>query len=305
MTANLADLDCLIIGAGPAGLTAAIYLACFRRNIALVDSGFSRAAYIPITHNYPGFPEGISGKDLLAQLRRQAARYETLVTNGSVDGLQRRADGSFVASIGTERLITQKVLLATGIVDKEPAMPNLREAIHHGCIRLCPVCDGFDVLDRKTAVLGPVKEALKHTLFLRTYTADLTLLTLASDTRLTDAEQRTLRQANIRFIEEPVVDVFMMADRRTGVRLASGGEHHFDTLYPALGAKVRAELAVQLGARCNEDGDLIVDAHQRTSIPGLYAAGDVVNALNQISVAIGHAAIAATEIHNRLSNNYR
>jgi thioredoxin reductase (NADPH) len=93
-------LDCLVIGAGPAGLTAATYLARFKRRIAVVDSGHSRASYIPRSHNYPGFPDGINGEELLARLRQQAGRYGARVTTGLVEKLAIE-DGSFVAS-GTD-----------------------------------------------------------------------------------------------------------------------------------------------------------------------------------------------------------
>ncbi len=92
----------------------------------------------------------------------------------------------------------------------------------------------------------------------------------------------------------------MTHERKAGVRFDSGSEMHFETIYPALGCRVQSELALQVGARCTKGGDIIVDAHQRTSVPGLYAAGDVVAALNQLSVAVGHAAVAATHIHNHL-----
>lgn len=147
-------VDCLIVRAGPGGLTAAIYLARFHRRIAIVDEGRSRARYIPKTHNYPGFPRGLSGPELL--------------------------------------------------------------------------------------------------------------------------------------------------ERLPGVRLADGSEHVFATLYPTLGCRMRSDLARNLGARCTEAGEVVVDSHQRTSVPGLYAVGDVVSALNQIAVAVGHAAIAATDVHNQL-----
>jgi 2-polyprenyl-6-methoxyphenol hydroxylase-like FAD-dependent oxidoreductase len=92
------EIDCLIVGGGPAGLTAAIYLARFRRNVTVVDSGQSRAALIPESHNYPGFAEGISGPDLLASLREQASRYGARLENGKVEKL-RKSDGQFEATV--------------------------------------------------------------------------------------------------------------------------------------------------------------------------------------------------------------
>ncbi len=292
-------LDCLIVGAGPAGLTAAIYLARFRRRIAVYSAGHSRASYIPTTRNYPGFPDGISGDELLARLRDQAKRYGVEVTAGLVEGIE--ADGAaFVAQVGGERIRTRKVLLATGIVDKEPEMANLREAIDAGCIRLCSICDGHEVIDRKVAVYGPAKSALSHALFMRTFTDKITLLVPRGDEPLDAAGRETLARAGIRYAEQPVCEISMAEDRQARVRLADDSEERFATLYPALGCRIRSELAIQLGARATESGDIVVDSRQQTSVPGLYAAGDVVAALNQLSVAVGHAAVAATDIHNKL-----
>src|SRR5687767_5278393 len=115
-------MDCLIIGGGPAGLTAAIYLARYRRDILLVDDGQSRARLIPESHNYPGFT-GISGLDLLEALRTQAERYGARMRQLRVDGLQREVDGTFVARVGAETIGASRVLLATGIVDEAPELP--------------------------------------------------------------------------------------------------------------------------------------------------------------------------------------
>lgn len=291
--------DCLIIGAGPAGLTAAVYLARFRRGIAIVDSGHSRASYIPKTRNYPGFPEGISGVELLARLREQAERYGARVTSGLVEELARDGD-AFVAKWDGQELRARRVLLATGVVDKTPEMPNLREAIEAGCIRLCAICDGHEVIDRKVAVYGPAADAAGHARFMRTFTQRLALLVPRGDEPLAAKEREALDREGIDYVDCPVVRLTMTEDRRALVECADGSERRFDTVYPVLGCRMRSELAIALGARTTEAGDVYVDARQRTSVPGLYAAGDVVAALNQLSVAVGHAAVAATDIHNSL-----
>jgi thioredoxin reductase (NADPH) len=295
----LGDVDCLVVGAGPAGLTAAIYLARFRRSIAVYDAGHSRATYIPTTRNYPGFPDGISGDELLARLRTQAERYGARITHAEVESLA--LDGPvFVATAGGNQVRARKVLLATGIVDKEPEIANLREAVAAGCIRLCPICDGHEVIDRPVAVYGPAASTVSHALFMRTFTADLALLVPRGDPPLDGEGRRRLEQAGIRYLASPVCEIEMTTRKRARVRLADGSNEEFATVYPVLGCRIRSELALALGARTTEEGDIVVDAHQRTSVPGLYAAGDVVAALNQLSVAVGHAAIAATDIHNIL-----
>lgn len=294
----MSTLDCLIVGAGPAGLTAALYLARFRRRIAIVDSGNSRALYIPRSHNYPGFPDGISGEELLGRLRAQARRYGAEVTAGLVDAIALDRDG-FEAAVGDKRLRARKVLMATGVVDKEPEMPNLKEAIAAGCVRLCPICDGHEVIDRKVAVYGPVASAASHAIFMRTFTDDLALLVPRGDAPCGRDDREALDRAGVALVESPVTQLAMQ-DRRMVVVLADGRSLAFDTVYPALGCRMRSELAIALGARTTGEGDIFVDAHQQTSVAGLYAAGDVVAALNQLSVAVGHAAVAATAIHNSL-----
>lgn len=299
-----AELDCLIIGAGPAGLTAAVYLARFRRRIALYDGGRSRASWIPRTRNYPGFPDGISGDELLARLREQASRYGARPASALVERLERRGAGFEARASDGSTLRARKVILATGVVDIEPEMERLPEAVEAGCVRLCPVCDGHEVIDCCVAVYGPPSSALPHAVFMTTFSGDITLL-VPRGCPPADAETRArAAAAGVRLLQPPVAGMALMEGRRLRVTLADGAEHTFDTVYPALGCRMRSELAVAVGARCTEGGDVIVDDHMRTSVPGLYAAGDVVAALNQISVAVGHAAIAATDVHNGLRREF-
>lgn len=295
-------VDCLIVGAGPAGLIAAIYLARYRRSIKLIDAGSSRASLIPLSHNYPGFPDGISGNEILKRLRLQAQRYGVEITEGVVDRLNRQDDGSFIGCYGTESVQAASVVLATGVIDIEPELPKMTDAIRQGYVRHCPICDGYEVIDQKVAVIGYGKHLVKEALFIRHYTADLTLLSLGRQIELTDADRKLLSGKGIRIIEEPIGEVCMDGRKIAGLRGAGGKEYRFDTLYSALGTKVRSELALELGVDCDEGGDLLVDLRRlQTSVPGLYAVGDVVNGLNQISVAAGHAAVAATAIHHQLS----
>ena len=293
------NVDCLVIGAGPAGLTAAIYLARFRRDIAIVDSGHSRAAYIPRTRNYPGFPDGISGPELLERLRSQAERYGARVETGLVDSLEKDGD-AFVAGFGAEPIRARRVLLATGIVDKEPEMRDFKEAVRRGCIRLCPICDGFEVTDTAVAVYGPAKSAASHALFIRTFVREATVLLPRNDEPMDAEERASLARCGVHIADSPVAEVYITEDNRAGVRTADGKVLVFDTLYPSLGSRPRVEIATQLGARTDEGGHVIVSHHQETSVPGLYAAGDAVATLHQISVATGEAAIAATAMHNAL-----
>lgn len=293
-------MDCLVIGAGPAGLAAAIYLGRFRRDCLVVDSGVSRAAWIPCSHNHAGFPDGIAGPELLRRMRRQAERYGAHFAEGEVRTLVREDDGAFVATLGDDRISARRVLLATGVQDIEPELPDIDGAIRRGLVRHCPICDAYEVQGQKVAIIGYGKCSVREVLLLRSYTSNLTLLTLGRGLELAEEEQAILNEAGVQVIEEPVVELTVEENRITAWRMESGQELCFDTLYTALGLKGRSSLATALGAGQDEDGMLIVDEHQRSSVPGLWAAGDVVKGLSQISVAMGHAAIAATDINNSL-----
>ncbi|MDQ2080992.1 NAD(P)/FAD-dependent oxidoreductase [Xanthobacteraceae bacterium Astr-EGSB] len=292
-------LDCLIVGGGPAGLTAALYLARYRRDVLVVDDGASRAALIPESHNYPGFSDGISGEALLDRLGEQAEQYGARRLRGRVEAL-RREGGLFVAHSDGKSLHARRVLLATGIVDDSPDLPDLEYVIERGALRYCPICDAYEALDKKIGVLGRATPAAKKARFLRTWSRDVTVLA-------TDAPEPALAAELARTGIKTMAGVAGLTreEHRISVRGINGEMHEFDVVYPALGCQVRSDLAREMGARCDDIGLLLVDDKQKTSIDGLYAAGDVVSDLHQISVATGHAAIAATAIHNGLPGNPR
>ena len=295
-------MECLVIGGGPAGLTAAIYLARFHRGFQVVDANASRASWIPISHNVAGFPDGIAGTDLIALMRAQADRYGTTITNGGVEFLERSAQGGFNAVMNNGiRHEAEHILLATGAEDLPPplTLPDREEAVRRGRLRFCPICDAHEVTGRKIALASTRRCRIQEALLLRGYTADLSLLTLQDPWELPAEERSTLTEAGIRIVEAPAVEL-VLEDDALAVHTADREQHRFDTLYVALGLRARSDLAVALGADHDADGALAVDKHQMTTVPGLYAAGDVVQGLAQISVAMGQAAIAATAIHNSL-----
>jgi thioredoxin reductase (NADPH) len=292
-------LDCLVIGAGPAGLTAALYLGRFRRRIALVDGGAPRAAWIPVSHNIPFFADGIPGSEMLARQRAALRPYGIVPQAAEIVALRRDGKGFRAETARGETFAARHVLLATGAEDVEPDLPDVPDAVRRGLVRYCPVCDGFESRGRRIAVIGHGARGAGETAFIaRSYSDDVTLLTLGRPMEIDAGTRAELDRQRVRIVEQPVVGLDRQGDRILALRL--GGEAmRFDILYSALGLRYRTALARQLGAELDEAGALRVDAGMQTTVPGLYAAGDIVAGLDQIVVGMGHAAIAATRIHNR------
>jgi len=182
----------------------------------------------------------------------------------------------------------------------EPEIPGLAEGLACGQVRYCPVCDGYETQGQRVAVLGRAGHGLRESLFISGFGNEVTWLAMQSQEEVKPEDLARLRDAGVKIAEHQPTDIRCTADDGVHVQLANGQFLKFDVLYPALGLVHQCGLATALGARAQSDGQLEVDSHQQTSVPGLYAAGDVAVDLNQISVAAGHAAIAATHIHNHL-----
>lgn len=295
------DYDVIIVGAGPAGLTAATYLGRFRRKVLILDGGPSRASWIPESHNTPGFPHGVGGPALLADMAQQARPYGAERRRGRARALV-RAGAGFELVIDEDGpdsmpLTTRFVLLATGVVDRLPDLPGVEAAIRAAKVRMCPICDAYEAIDQKIAVLGEGELGAREAVFLTTYSKTVTLLHLGPPSTLRQPD--AMKAKGVELLPIALSSVSVEPDR-IEVAIAGDAPRAFDCLYLALGCDMQSRLAVQWGAAHDAEGNLIVNAHQETSIERLYAAGDVVRGLNQIAVATGEAAIAATDIHKRL-----
>ena len=294
------DYDCLVIGGGPAGLTAAIYLTRYHLALKVVDAGKSRASWIPCTHNHAGFPGGISGKELLERMREQAQMYGASIETARVTRLD-AIEGGFMAEWGSGCVTARKVLLATGITNRRPPMDEdlHDEALSKGLIRYCPVCDGYEVTDKKIGVIGSGSHGVAEAVFLRGFTEDVTLIAPDRAHALSGEDLERLKEFGIACVDGPCHAV-AAADKCITVATPYG-EYEFDSVYPALGSDTHCELAKQIGCELSADGTIVVDDHQRTSVAGVYAAGDIVLGLDQISHAMGEGGVAATTIRNDLA----
>ena len=286
--------DCLVIGAGPAGLTAALYLRRFLRGVVVVDQGHSRALAIEATHNFPAFPRGISGHALLELLRSQLNDVQGEVVLEKVTALERIPGTGFAAQWGGTRLLCRTVLLATGVVDPTPALPGIEQVQQRGLLRQCPICDGYEHRGQRILVLGDGPHAAREAAFIGHFSPHV------AHAGLTCVPAAAQRGARVRVLTSEASRIEVTLEGAVRLHLAGGQAHGFDAAYAALGVRPRSELGRAVGASVDALGSLVRDEDGATDIPGLYAAGDVACGLDQLVVAAAQGAVAATAIHNRL-----
>jgi thioredoxin reductase (NADPH) len=281
-----APADCLIVGGGPAGLVAAQYLARFRRRVVLLDAGESRALLIPRTRNLAGFPDGIGGPVLLARLRVHARKYGARLVRARVEAV-RKADEAFEIDAGGRSYKGRTLLFATGVANVEPPIAAHAKAVKRGALRYCPICDAHEVIDKRIAIVGNSARSVREAAFLQTYTKSIELI----------ASDAAGREAIVAAGGAPagVAENITLAGGKILVALEGEDDpRRFDSIYSCLGAVARVELARALGVTLGEADCIATDKRQTTNIKGVFAA------LDQIAVAIGHSAVAATAMHNLL-----
>jgi hypothetical protein len=206
-------------------------------------------------------------------MRTQAERYGARILIGQVDGLGRDEDGVFTLQTGGGELRARNVLLATGLKDNQGELPDVFEAVQKGALRICPICDAYEVIDKAVGVIGCGDKAAREAMFLRTYTADLKVILLESEDQMSEENRRALGELGVEVIETSMSRIVMEDDRLAAIEFAGGVRHRFDSVYSALGTTPRTELAQQAGALTAKDGRLWVNEHQMTSIPGAVRGG--------------------------------
>lgn len=299
--------DCIVIGAGPAGLSAALFLARYRRRALTFHHNSPRNIYSHGVHGFLGH-HGVLPADLLARGREEVTRHGGLIIEGCVTKVERVADEHFRVSTGGDALVGQtsdsrRLLLATGLRDLTPDCPGFRDfygaTVHH-----CPDCDGFEVTGKRVAVLGRGKSAVAFTLRLLTWTDNLTLITNGDPGDMTDEHRAKLAALNIPVTDQRIAklegDVETM--RLGSVRFDDGASQASDALFFNLGTEPASNLHEMLGCRLDEECGLVwVDEEEQTSVPGIYAAGDITPYSQLAVVAAAEGAVAAIHIHKSLT----
>lgn len=298
--------DCIVIGAGPAGLSAALFLARYHRRVLTFHHNSPRNIYAHGVHGFLGH-HNIKPAELLARGRDEVTLHGGLIMEARVTKVERVAKDHFRVTAGDAESIEQtfaarRLLLATGLHDLLPDCHGFRDfygaTVHH-----CPDCDGYEVSDQRVAVLGHGRETVGFTLGLLTWTDQLTLITNGDEGDMTDEDREQLATFNIPVTNRSIssLEGDSEACRLERVRFEDGSALDCDALFFNLGTVPASDLHTQLGCKLDEECGLIwVDEEQQTSVLGVYAAGDITPHSQLAVVAAAEGAMAAIHIHKSL-----
>jgi thioredoxin reductase (NADPH) len=288
----------VIVGGGPAGLSAAIYTARANVDTVLIGCAPKVAGDYEID-NYFGFPETISGRELIERGKRQAERFGAILDCDTALGVHHGETGGFVVKTEKREIACKALILATGVARVAPKIPGLADYEAKG-VSYCVSCDGFFHRGHPVVVAGEGIYAANQALELTSYTGDVTIVTHGKKSEIKPEFTAKLEQADIPVIEAKIAGLFGEPGL-AGIRLEGGRELPAHGLFIAMGAAGSADFAQTLGLT-RQGAFIVADQEQRTNIDGVFAAGDCTGGFLQISVAVGEGAKAARTAINFLKN---
>jgi len=289
--------DAGIIGGGLAGLSAGVYLGRSRRRTLLLDAGESMARWEPVVENYLGFPEGLSGQDLLDRGRSQVVHFGVRIVQDRVLRVERKADAFTVQGSGS--YICKRVLLATGLTHLLPEIPGA-DACLGTSVLFCKDCDARRVQGKRIAIYGRRNEAARYALAMMAFSPSVTIVTDGRRPVWDGAFDASLEEHRVPIRQEPVKQLVHRDGRLVSVAFSDGTSCDIEAMFTTRGDVFHTALAEGLGAAEDKEGQLIVDADMRTTVAGLYAAGCLTPANCQMIIAAGQGATAAQAIDRDL-----
>ncbi|GMA51208.1 thioredoxin reductase [Alicyclobacillus contaminans] len=292
--------DCVIVGGGIAGLQAAVQLGRYRHRVLVIDAGHGRWSLCQGYHNVLGWPDGVSGQTLRDLGRMQAAELGVAFAADEVVEATAVGDQFRVLCQSGSLYPAKTLLFATGIVDRIPILPVVRECLGIS-VYVCPDCDGYEVTERRTVVIGAGKVGANMALTLTYWTDDIVYI----NHEMTDLDADVRAQFNQRSIEiiaSPVTRIDQTNGRIQSVVLQNGRMVRAERGFVAFGGNtVNSQVARQLGVTLHTNRHILVHPRTKmTNVPNVWAAGDVVAHSEQVTVAMGEGAQAAIWIHKRL-----
>jgi len=318
--------DVLIVGGGPAGLSAAIWLGRYLHKVALVDSGDPRNWETRGINGYLGLP-GIRPAELRGAGREEARKYDVELIDGFVSRAIKEGEERFVLEYDpiettkaeadragpgtvrrpednaprpcTQRLVGRRLLLAIGLKDVWPKIQGL-EAIYGNRAHVCPDCDGYEARGRKTVVIGKGRKAVGMALNLTTWTRDITVCTNGEDCDMDDYLAGKLEGLDIPVIATPIDRINFRAGDLRSLHFADGTQLGVEKIFFSIGQYPADDLGAQLGCERDEDGHIVVDDAYHTSCYNVFAAGDIVPGPQLGIAGAADGAIAALALHKSL-----
>jgi len=289
-----------IIGGGPAGLSAAVWCARYLHSVAVIDSGDPRNWETRGVNGYLG-REAVCPPELRADGRESCRKLGVELIDANVLRVDQTDDEAFsIALEGGDRVVVQRVLLAIGIRDVWPDIPGLDRA-YGANAHVCPDCDGFDARNKKVVVIGNGRRAVGMALNLTTWTNDIIISTNGRPPDMDEPEYwEKLDALNIPVISEPITRVCCEGNRIHCLMLESGMQLDTDKIFFTIGQYPADDLGVQLGCERTDEGRVVIDAHGHTSVPNVFAAGDIAPGPQLAIKAAAEGAIAALAMHKSL-----
>ncbi len=288
--------DVIVIGAGPAGLSAALYLARFDRHTALFDTGQGRSTWHQTINNYLGFPGGIETRKLRELGCKQLEDYPQVRSfDHKIESLKREKDGTFTAQGQAGEWHSRAVILCSGVLDHYPHFDGWDEYVGRSMF-WCITCDGYGCRNQRVVVIGNTNDAASEALQLQRFDASLTVLTNSETTEISEKFVKRLANARIPLIHDKIDEVIGHDGQFEAIITRDGNLRiELDQLFNQQGATPQTELAEQVGAKLSDNGYIKIDTEQKTNIPGFYAAGDVTRLhSHQVSTAVHEGGMAAS-----------
>ena len=292
--------DVVIVGGGPAGLSAGIFLARYLRSVVLIDSGDPRNWETRSINAYLGLPK-VTPAELRLRGREEARRHGVRLVDDCVDRARIRSDDEFVLTTHSgKEYLGRRLLLAIGLKDVWPDIPGLERA-YGETAHVCPDCDGYESQNKKTVVIGRGRKAVGMALNLTTWTNDIVICTNGEQPEMDLPEYcEKLDTLNIPVLT-PKVERLRVRDRGLlSLDLEGGMELDAEKIFFAIGQYPADDLGAQLGCERDSGGHIVVDRVYHTSVPNVFAAGDIVPGSQLAIAAASDGAIAALAIHKSL-----
>jgi len=294
------QFDVAIVGGGPAGLSASLFLSRYLRSVVLIDSGDPRNWETRGINAFLGLPS-ITPAELRERGRDEARKYGVELIDDCVSRVKKIGEDQFVLALdsGTD-YHARRLLLAIGLKDVWPDIPGL-ERVYGETAHVCPDCDGYETRDKKTAVIGTGRKAVGMALNLSTWTRDLVICTNGLAPAMDEPEYcEKLAALNIPVVTEKVTRVLERRGKVRCLELESGNAVDAEKIFFAIGQYPADDLGAQLGCTRDAGGHIVVDKHYHTSVKNVFAAGDIVPGSQLAVAAAADGAIAALAMHKSL-----